>query len=86
MALNRQNCPPPLFNTNGGGVAHPSPDVLGKSTRTWLQELQQSVEAMRRNMELIAEVLAANPSIQQVAAALQRKQRAQVAAGGRQKA
>lgn len=41
---------------------------------------------MRRNMELIAEVLAANPSIQQVAAALQRKQRAQVAAGGRQKA
>jgi integrase len=41
-----------------------------------IEELQQSVEAMRRNVEMITEVLAANPSVQQVAAALERKRRA----------
>jgi integrase len=41
-----------------------------------IDELQQSIEAMHRNVEMIAEVLAANPSVQQVAAALQRKRRA----------
>jgi spore coat polysaccharide biosynthesis protein SpsF (cytidylyltransferase family) len=38
-----------------------------------MAELQQSLEVMNRNMQMITEVLAANPSIQQVEAALRRK-------------
>jgi hypothetical protein len=38
-----------------------------------IDELQQSVEAMRRNLEMITEVLARNPNIREVEAALRRK-------------
>jgi spore coat polysaccharide biosynthesis protein SpsF (cytidylyltransferase family) len=38
-----------------------------------MAELQQSLEVMNRNMQMITEVLAANPSIQQVEAAIRRK-------------
>jgi hypothetical protein len=38
-----------------------------------IDELQQSIEAMRRNMEMITEVLARNPSVREVEEALRRK-------------
>ena len=40
-----------------------------------IEELQRSVEAMRRNVEMITEILAKNPSIREVELALQRKRR-----------
>ena len=40
-----------------------------------IDELQQSIEAMHRNVEMIPEILARNPGIREVEAALQRKRR-----------
>ncbi len=59
------------LSTLKGDLVRVTQDNQIKAQR--IEELQQSVEAMRRNMEMIAEVLAANPSIREVAAALQRK-------------
>ena len=41
-----------------------------------IDQLQQSVQAMQRNMEMITEILARNPSIREVELALERKHRA----------
>jgi len=42
-----------------------------------LEQLQQSLDTMQRNIVMITEILAANPSVQEVALALQRKRKAQ---------
>ncbi|MCL4176371.1 MAG: site-specific integrase [Verrucomicrobia bacterium] len=47
-----------------------------------MAELQQSLDAMNRNMQMITEVLAVKPSVRDVEAVLQRKRRAEATTAG----
>ena len=40
-----------------------------------IAELQESIESMKRHVEMISEVLAANPAIEEVERAIARKRR-----------